>query len=161
MIGRRFWARTLAVLALLFLSVLVHGSSAFSFFGIRPNLPFAFLVAYAFFAGDFVLYLGFVLIGAALIGIAPGFSFPELGLVLVLASLFFLRDRLPVHPAAGSALAGALGTFVWYLIVDPGLIRVDGIAVASEMVYNGVLAALCFFALRLMFRHDETQRASF
>ena len=134
----------LFVVVLLFLSASLQGASNLSWFGVRPDVPLAFLVALAFVMEDFFIYVGLVLIAGALVGPVPGFSIEELVFILVLVAVFFLRERLPIRSLFATASSAAGATLVFYLAVDASFLTADSVAVFFEMIYNALLAALFY-----------------
>jgi len=148
-------------LALVIIASVLQRAPNLLWFGIRPNITLALLVALSFFIDDFYLFLGLSLIASALVNPASGFSLEEIVSVLVLIAAFFLRARLPFGPATSALLLAAGATFAFYLAVQISFITSDFIAVFFEMLYNALLAAFIYFLMHRIPRYGETTRASF
>jgi hypothetical protein len=153
--------RLIIVLGILVSAVFLQGSSQLSWFGIRPNISLSILTALAFMFSDFFVYAALVFITAAFVGPAPGFSFEELIFVLVLCALFFVRDRLSIRPLFAAVLLVVCGTFIFYLVVDPGFIAADFIAVLIEMFYNTLITLIFYMVFKRIFSHGKTSLTAF
>lgn len=140
---------------------LLQGTPELSWFGVRPNLALSLLTVFAFIYADFFIYAALVFVAIAIVGPAPGFSLEELIFVLVAFVIFFVRDKLSMHPAAIAVILVMCGTFVFYLVVDPGFIAADFFAVLLEMIYNALVTALSFAVLHRLLINGKTSTTAF
>ncbi len=161
MIARISWLRLAGVMAVLVIFAILQRSPELSWFGVRPNIILSLMVVLGFVVGDFFVYAALAFIAVALIGPAKGFSFEELILLLLFFGLYFVRRYVPMHPLFSAVLLTSGGTLLWYLIVDPGFIAADFIAVLIEMFYNAVIAVLAYLGFERAFPHGKTSLVAF
>lgn len=150
------WIQFTIVCAVLLTLVFLQQAPSLSWLGVRPNLPFSFLIAIAFVLPDFFIFAGLCLIAVALIGPTSGLSLEKGTFVALLIAVFFLRERMPLRPLSGVFFMAMIATLLFYGIVDAGFLTFDVIAVFHEMIYNALIATGFYIGLRRIFSHGKT-----
>lgn len=116
----------------------------FSVFGIKPNLALAVAIASSFFIASF--WDGFLLIALAalILKFSPGFA-PEIFVfVFIGAGALIVKNYLPWRNFLNNVFLVVVGTFIFYLILSPGLILS---AIFAKELFLNLVAGISIFAL--------------
>ncbi len=140
----------LAIFALIFAATLQNGSFLFAF-GIKPNLVLVLLAIFVFFVQQLFPYAILVLIGATFLRFAPGFGWEVAVLTLVGLLFYYVRDRFLSSGLIGSLVFTLFGTLLFYLLLEPAFLYHEGVVVAKELLYNGLLGAILFVITRSLY----------
>ena len=133
----------------------LQGTEAVRFFGLKPNLVLAFLIAASFVVGRVSRYLLLVAVGLSALRFTSPFAL-ELALVGAIALLaFVLRVRLPGQAWVNNLTLLVLGTLLFYAVVDRAMLLGEPATVAGEVVYNGCVGTIAFFLLRRLFPREH------
>ena len=129
--------------------------------GVKPNLPLVLLVALAFFTselGHFVLAILLTLLPLELL-LDPATII--IAVIIIALGAFLIHNRLPGKPLVNLVLMIGIGTFLFYLIVDPAFLGSDLKTVLVETVYNALGGLLAFALWARFLNHEKASRSAF
>lgn len=131
-------------LAALFLAFMAYAQVAklFAVYGVNPNLVLTLIVVYSFFIRENSVLLLLALFASLLLSWQPGVNPDLLGFLVVLGAVIILQRTLRAQPHASCSLLIAGATFIFALIIRPGLFIAHPALLIAEAVYNVFLGNL-------------------
>lgn len=148
-----FW-----LIVVLAIAALIQIYFPFYFFGARLNLVLAVLISLAFLIDQGFLYFILVLCASFFTRYAPGWSKEILALCAIALVAFWLRVRIVAPSSLASGIFAALGTFIFYLLINPVFVYDKFTLVSIEAVGNIIISLVTFTALR--FAHENSRRST-
>ena len=144
------FGKGMVVLVLIILAVSLQGQEIFIWFGVKPNLILAVLIASALVL-DFSWYLTLLVIGSLGIEFYPGIGRLTVSMLIAGALIFWLRKRFLAGGAVALLILSIIGTSAVYLILNPSFIFEHFSIFIIEAIYNLIVSVLVFLLLLYIF----------
>ena len=122
--------------------------------GVKPNLSLVLLIALSFFIRNFFVYLILVLVAGIFLRFEAAFEPANLVFTLLVVAVYLLERKLPGRQFLNSLLLTALGTFIFYAVIDFSFFASYLFTIFEEMLYNIILGVLLFFISKRFFFHE-------
>ncbi len=138
---------------------LLQVTGLFAIFGVKPNIAFVLLAALSSFVVSFSSFALLTGVAAALLSGAGAGTRAVVVFALLSVAVFLIGSRLPGKAFVNTAALAVLGTFLFYLVLDPVFFGRAAGTVALEAAANGALGAALVAAFRKLFPHAYAAKA--
>ena len=140
-------SRLISQLFLVILSALIQNFSWFNFGGIKVNLPLIVIFSFAFIVKNWPDYLLLSLSSAYLLRTNSGWDFTIFIFLAVTFLVYLLKKFLPWRSLLSYLIFTAVGTFLFYLVIDFQFLRNDYFIFLKELIYNILFGGLIYLIL--------------
>ncbi len=152
------WNKIFVLGVLVSIAASIQSTGLVSLGGIKINLILSFLIVLSFFVRRMTQFVCLLIVAVVMLEFRPTLEFSMMILAIVVAAIFFAKEWLPGKQLINCLLFVAVGTILFYGLIDFTFLTNNITGVLIEMIYNALVSAIIFILCEYYIPYAEETR---